>query len=60
MSWIIILWSLIGSCIMLIVNVLVIEHIYSKKEARWDAFCEEAAQTREDLRKLQREFSRYF
>lgn len=56
-NWAIILWSLVGSCVMLIVNILVIEHIYGKKEKRWDAFCEEAENTKNELRNLELEFA---
>jgi thymidylate synthase len=56
-AWMMVVLAVVGSCVTLIVNVVVIAHIYGNKEAKWDAFCEQARRNQEKLDKLALQFA---
>lgn len=56
-AWVLVLLAVGGSCATIAVNVVVIAHIYGKKEAKWDAFCEQSKENRRELDALKIRFA---
>lgn len=55
-AWLLVILGIGGSAATIAVNVVVIAWIYGKKEARWDAFCEESKKQEADLNWLMMAF----